>query len=103
MPTNKPGYIRQYYADQKALLHESLGGVCVVCGTYERLEVHHVEEWAGPQKGAKGRGSLHRLTDAKIQARLGKVVLMCHACHVTQHRLQKTVKRAQAKPAKVLA
>ena len=59
-----------------------LADVCEVCGSSERVEVHHVRKLAD----LKANGRKERPDWAKIMiVRQRKTLVLCHACHVAIH------------------
>lgn len=77
---------RQYRMDRyyrlRARAFELLGGVCVVCGTTERLETDHIDR---STKSFDVSTMMLRLPWSDIEAELAKCQLLCH-----QHHLDKT-------------
>lgn len=79
MPTNKPGYIHQYFARERARIIEHLGGRCAQCGAGGVLQIHHLE----PLNGNRPEGELNRLTEWKRH--LENLQLLCPICHLDAH------------------
>jgi len=79
MPTNKPGYIHQYFARERARIIKRLGGRCAQCGSIGELQIHHRE----PLNGNRPKGELNRLTEWKRHPE--NLQLLCASCHLDAH------------------
>lgn len=80
MPTNKPGYGKKYFLNEKKKIIEKLGGKCKECGGEDRLEIHHII----PCGLGANRGREARLTEWKRN--MGNLKLLCHDCHKDWHK-----------------
>jgi len=59
-----------------------LAEICEVCGSEDRIEVHHVRKLKDLYgKGAKDRPSWKKIMIAKRR----KTLVLCHECHVNLH------------------
>lgn len=78
-----PCYHRRYYHTvRKSRIFEYLGGLCVVCGARDNLEVDHIDP------SQKSFEINHNLTfDARLTGELDKCQLLCET-----HHLEKTVR-----------
>lgn len=81
MPTNRKGYIAEYYHREREKIIQRLGGKCIACGTTENLEIHHIWQYNG--KRHHGRGRITRLLDWKNN--IDKITLLCRECHREYH------------------
>jgi len=81
MVTNRKGYLKEYYRRERAKIIERLGGCCEVCGSTERLHIHHKTGFLG--KNGNGRGMLNRLTEWKRN--FNDLMLLCEDCHRALH------------------
>jgi len=81
MPTNRKGYISEYYHRERNKIIQQLGGKCIACGTTENLEIHHIQAYNG--KHHHGRGRITRLLDWKNN--MDKITLLCRECHREYH------------------
>lgn len=81
MPTNKEGYIKDYYRRWRQSIIEALGGNCAICGgNGGKLEIHHEDD----KVRGMGRGRIDRLTEWKEQLKEGEehnLVPLCKGCH----------------------
>lgn len=81
MATNPSGYLREYFAREKAALEAELGGKCVWCSALENLEFHHLRGHNLPRGKNGGRGRLDRLTEWKRAIKEDNLELLCVDCH----------------------
>jgi 5-methylcytosine-specific restriction endonuclease McrA len=83
MPTNKPGYSKEYYRMRRNVLIDIMGGSCQECGVTKTLEFHHTD-----LSGEHGIGSWRQIYD--VETRLGReepgLALLCHECHILEHK-----------------
>lgn len=75
-----------------------LGGICVDCGTTERLEFDHVD----PAQKSEEIYKLLYCSDAKLFAELAKCVLRCKPCHTIKTGKEQTGLNADRTAAVVL-
>ncbi|GLU88930.1 hypothetical protein Agsp01_11850 [Agromyces sp. NBRC 114283] len=75
-------YLNDRYAAQKQLMFDYLGGVCIVCGTNDDLEIDH-RDWCKKTKEAGRLWPLKRY--GEMFAELDKCQLLC-----SEHHLQKS-------------
>lgn len=80
-------YMRDYmlrrYHKRRALLIEQLGGVCVRCGSTDRLEFDHTEK---PTKSFSISKFLASASMKKIMEELTKIQLLCNPHHIEKSR-----------------
>jgi len=81
VPTNRRGYIREYYHRERDKIIKQLGGKCIACGTTDNLHIHHIIPYNG--KNHRGRGAIARLLDWKNN--MDKICLLCEECHKLYH------------------
>jgi len=81
MPTNRKGYISEYYHRERDRIIKQLGGKCIVCGATDNLHIHHIIPYNG--KNHRGRGAIARLLDWKNN--IDKICLLCEECHKLYH------------------
>ena len=74
-------YHREYYKKRRQAIFEYLGGVCVVCGTTENLEVDHKD------RSDKSFSISSKLSVKNNKEELDKCQLLC-----TTHHREKTAK-----------
>lgn len=75
----KKYHLNEYYELRKKML-QYLGGVCVVCGGSEKLEIHHRDR----SKKSFNLSSSFRSWD-KVVVELNKCELRCHQHHIEVH------------------
>jgi group II intron reverse transcriptase/maturase len=75
------------------LLQRLLADKCEVCGSTERVEVHHVRKLADLK--AEGRKALPDWAAIMI-ARQRKTLVLCHDCHVAVHAGKPLTQRSQS-------
>lgn len=75
-------YLNARYAEQKRIMLDYLGGVCVVCGTTDDLEMDH-RDWAKKTRNVGRLWPWKRY--GEMYAELDKCQLLC-----SDHHLQKT-------------
>lgn len=80
--------MRRYHGRRAAAL-EQLGGVCVRCGTDERLHFDHIDP--ATKSFALIKGFTHK-SDADVQAELEKCQLLCHGCHSSKTRKEEVAR-----------
>ena len=76
-------YLRERYAKQRQEMYEYLGGVCVVCGTVENLEIDHIN-WRKKSFGVGKLWPVKKLPE--VYRELDKCQLLCQ-----KHHLEKTL------------
>ena len=74
-------YMKKRYARRRLEAIQKLGGVCVVCGTTERLEFDHID----PTLKDFTMANASSFSEARWQAELSKCQLLCHQCHKNKH------------------
>lgn len=77
-------YHREYYRKRRQAIFDYLGGVCVVCGTSEGLQVDHID----PEE--KSFDIKSKLSVKNNKAELDKCQLLCE-----KHHLEKTLDQRQ--------
>lgn len=78
------------YAKRKKLCVDKLGGVCVICGSVDKLEFDHIDR---SNVGFRIGGHLWRSIDVLFEE-LKKCQLLCR-----EHHVEKTLKELGRKPA----
>jgi 5-methylcytosine-specific restriction endonuclease McrA len=77
-----PTYHTRYKLDRKRRLtaewKKRLGGVCVKCGTTERLEFDHIDPTSKIEEPYK---VLMQWPEDRIASELSKCQLLCRSCH----------------------
>lgn len=73
-------YQKERYEKRKIELMNSLGGKCARCGAQHNLEFHHVDK-------ATKEFSIMRRWKEDVSEELKKCVLLCHECHLAEHKL----------------
>lgn len=73
-------YQREYRLKRLARMHEHLGSKCAVCGSTDRLDIHHKD----PTEKSFNPGSAG-YNWAKTCAELAKCELLCEPCHQDKH------------------
>lgn len=83
MPTNRKGYIAEYYHREREKIIQQLGGKCIACGVTDNLHIHHIRPYNG--KNHRGRGAIARLLEWKKN--IDNITLLCQECHKEYHML----------------
>ena len=69
--------LHRYHA-RMASMHKMLGGLCVRCGSDEKLEIDHIV----PTEKSFTIGSLWGIKGAALEKELEKCQLLCKSCHI---------------------
>lgn len=77
-------YMKERYERRRSEWIETLGGVCVECGTNERLEFDHIDPLSKEYSVAK---ILSGGSEAKVATEMAKCQLLCHDCHKDKSRV----------------
>lgn len=70
-------YMKRRYHMRRAVAIAVLGGVCVRCGSTERLELDHIDRTTK----ALDLGHLWSIAADRYAAELAKCQVLCHDCH----------------------
>ena len=74
-------YMLARYHRRMAEAKESLGGMCVFCGSTENLEIDHID----PTTKLFTLGSkLASVSETKYLIEIVKCQLLCHVCHMSK-------------------
>jgi hypothetical protein len=89
-----PSHTTAKYKKKRKFLIEKFGGVCVSCGTTERLEFHIVGNGSGKAPG----GFQHlELIEHYLITKEKPVTLLCPKCHIKEHLTDDIVKNFYVK------
>jgi len=66
------------------LIQRLLADECEICGSRDRVQVHHVRKLADLKRRWQGRGEKPRWVQFML-ARRRKTLVVCHGCHVAIH------------------
>lgn len=80
-------YMKQYSAKRRQKALDLLGGVCVVCGTSENLEIDHIDP--STKSFTIARGWHHAWS--KIEDELRKCQLLCQPHHIAKSSAERSV------------
>lgn len=75
----------QRYRERRAYAIEFLGGVCVVCGTTEDLEIDHINKW----EKSIPITQMWSVSQERYDLELMKCQLLCHTHHVEKSNREK--------------
>jgi hypothetical protein len=76
--------VETFFVDQNELVRRLLADTCELCGSKDRITVHHVRKLADIKKKYLGRRSSSDWAKFML-ARNRKTVVVCHKCHVEIH------------------
>ena len=76
--------IKQFYSGRNELVRRLLGNECELCGSCDRIRVHHVRKLADVKKRYKGRKNPPPWVKFMME-RNRKTVVVCHKCHIDIH------------------
>ena len=73
-----------FFVGQNELVKRLLTGACELCGSTDRIQVHHVRKLADVRKKYRNRPSAPAWTKF-MMARHRKTIVVCHPCHRKIH------------------
>lgn len=81
------GYMKRRYHQRRADAIAALGGICVRCGTTERLELDHID------RATKRFDVAHcwSVSADRYAAEVSKCQVLCHDCHKDKSAAERSV------------
>jgi 5-methylcytosine-specific restriction endonuclease McrA len=81
-PARQREYQRQWMTDRRLRGIAILGGRCCQCGSYEKLQVDHIDpNTKNPALRALHTGAFWSWSWHRIERELAKCQVLCHSCH----------------------
>lgn len=98
-PETNKRYLNDRYAKQRADMISFLGGVCVICGTSEGLEIDHID-WSKKELNVSALWPVKKL--GRVYQELAKCQLLCFYHHMAKtkadHREMRSINYGGFKP-----
>ncbi|MFC1976572.1 maturase, partial [Chloroflexota bacterium] len=76
--------IAQFYRGRNEVVRRLLANECELCGSSEKINVHHIRKLKNIRKKYKGRREPPKWAKFMME-RNRKTVVVCHQCHVEIH------------------
>jgi group II intron reverse transcriptase/maturase len=77
-------YLPQYYPGRNELVRRLLANECELCGSSEKIKVHHIRQLKGIRKKYQGRKEPPAWAKFMME-RNRKTIVVCHQCHTAIH------------------